>query len=116
MDTLGGKGLRSEFSRQAKFFKLSHMDTLGGKGLISLNCCQPIFFSQGPSSLYDSSRTTAMPLDSPPTFTKNLPAMLVKPAGNVAELKCPAKGHDLVTTWKKVSRGPEARAGERSCR
>lgn len=39
----------------------------------------------------------------PPEFTKQLNPLMIKPAGNVAELKCQARGPNLNTTWYKVS-------------
>jgi len=43
-----------------------------------------------------------IPLSLAPEFTKTPRDTLVKPAGNVAELKCPARGENLVTSWQKV--------------
>lgn len=39
---------------------------------------------------------------SAPVFNKDLNLLMIKPAGNVAELKCQARGTDLSYTWLKV--------------
>lgn len=37
-----------------------------------------------------------------PKFIKTLKPLMIKPAGNVAELKCQANGSNLNITWLKV--------------
>ena len=57
-----------------------------------------IVFSQSRSKVLEPSEENLSPV-----FTKKLTVPVVKPAGNVAELKCPAKGPNITTTWLKVT-------------
>ncbi|KAG0713777.1 Fibroblast growth factor receptor 3 [Chionoecetes opilio] len=48
----------------------------------------------------------------PPHFTKDLNLLTIKPAGNVAELKCQARGSHLNTTWFKNGEKPVRQLGD----
>ncbi|XP_042874314.1 fibroblast growth factor receptor 3-like isoform X2 [Penaeus japonicus] len=47
-----------------------------------------------------------------PIFTKSLKSLVIKPAGNVAELKCQANGSDLNITWYKDGEKPTRQYGD----
>lgn len=47
-----------------------------------------------------------------PVFTKELKSLMIKPAGNVAELKCQARGPNLNTTWFKDGEKPARHLGD----
>ncbi|XP_068244367.1 fibroblast growth factor receptor 3-like isoform X2 [Palaemon carinicauda] len=47
-----------------------------------------------------------------PIFTKDLKPLMIKPAGNVAELKCQAKGPDLIFNWLKDGEKPARQLGD----
>uniref|UniRef100_A0AAU0N4C4 Fibroblast growth factor receptor n=1 Tax=Gecarcinus lateralis TaxID=6769 RepID=A0AAU0N4C4_GECLA len=48
----------------------------------------------------------------PPEFIKPLNLLMIKPAGNVAELKCQARGSNLNTTWLKDGEKPVRQLGD----
>ncbi|XP_042239082.1 fibroblast growth factor receptor 4-like isoform X2 [Homarus americanus] len=50
--------------------------------------------------------------DVAPIFTKELNLLMIKPAGNVAELKCHARGPNLNTTWYKDGGKPSRQLGD----
>ncbi|XP_063608030.1 fibroblast growth factor receptor 3-like isoform X2 [Penaeus indicus] len=47
-----------------------------------------------------------------PKFTKTLKPLMIKPAGNVAELKCQANGFNLNITWLKNGAKPTRQYGD----
>lgn len=47
-----------------------------------------------------------------PFFTKDLKPLMIKPAGNVAELKCQARGPNLTFTWLKDGEKPARQLGD----
>ncbi|KAK7073865.1 hypothetical protein SK128_023184, partial [Halocaridina rubra] len=47
-----------------------------------------------------------------PQFTKDLKPLMIKPAGNVAELKCQAQGPNLNITWLKDGEKPVRQLGD----
>lgn len=62
-----------------------------------------------PQALYADSKVLDEDLCVPPEFTKYLNPITIKPAGNVAELKCQARGTHLNTTWLKDGEKPVVR-------
>nr|XP_045601456.1 fibroblast growth factor receptor 4-like isoform X2 [Procambarus clarkii] len=69
-----------------------------------------------PQALYADSKVLEMeqgeyPADSAPVFTKDLNSLMMKPAGNVADLRCQARGPNLNTTWLKNGEKPVRQLG-----
>nr|WOX59759.1 receptor tyrosine kinase FGFR1A1 [Carcinus maenas] len=67
-----------------------------------------------PQALYADSKVLDEDEDVcvPPEFTKDLGLLTIKPAGNVAELKCQARGTHLNTTWFKNGERPVRQLGD----
>lgn len=68
-----------------------------------------------PQALYADSKVLDAddePRCIPPEFTKSLNPLIVKPAGNVADLKCQARGSQLNTTWFKNGEKPVRQLGD----
>lgn len=77
---------------------------------------EDIPISTMPQALHADSKVLvpdAEDLDSPkPKFIKDLKPLLIKPAGNVAELKCQASGENLNITWLKYGAKPTRQYGD----
>lgn len=70
-----------------------------------------------PQALYADNKVLDMdqredPTDPAPVFTKNISLLMIKPAGNVAELKCHARGPNLTTVWFKDGEKPVRQLGD----
>ncbi|XP_045122097.1 fibroblast growth factor receptor 4-like isoform X3 [Portunus trituberculatus] len=65
-----------------------------------------------PQALYADSKVLDEDVCVPPEFTKDLNLLTIKPAGNVAELKCQARGTHLNTTWLKDGEKPVRQLGD----
>ncbi|KAK8375108.1 hypothetical protein O3P69_011326 [Scylla paramamosain] len=65
-----------------------------------------------PQALYADNKVLDEDVCVPPEFTKDLNLLTIKPAGNVAELKCQARGTNLNTTWLKDGEKPVRQLGD----